>query len=109
MPQENYVFYSKLMGDYYRVMESTGAKKNDPAIRVQTKVKFRALFCVTNAAPSLDSGHFKFNLPIDPHTIFEVVPSSSWRNIKNPASGDTTKTNPCLDPTGIKITPNHRK
>lgn len=107
--EKSYKFYTKPMADYYRALQSAGAKKNDPAIRVQAKVKFRALFCVTNAAPGLDSGHFKFNVPVDPHTVFEVVPSSLWRNIRNPISGNTTKTNPCIDPHGVKITPEHVK
>ena len=109
MPEENIKYYPPLMAQYYRGIQSSSVKKGDPAIKISASVKFRALFCLSTAATGLDSGQFQFNVPVDPQTIYEVVPKSDWLPIKNPISGDTITTNPCINPEGVKITPDHQE
>tara|TARA_R110000868_G_scaffold117600_15_gene312556 strand:+ start:60122 stop:61765 length:1644 start_codon:yes stop_codon:yes gene_type:complete len=101
--------YPPLMAQYYRGVMASGVKKGEPALKVSGKVKFRALFCLSTSATGLDSGQFEFNVPVDPQTIFEVVPKSDWLAIKNPISGDTVVTNPCINPEGVKVSADHKE
>ncbi len=107
MKEDRIKFYPPLMAQYYRGVIAAGVKKGEPALKVSGKVKFRALFCLSGAATGLDSGQFEFNVPVDPQTIYEVVPKSDWLPIKNPISGDTITTNPCINPEGVKISSDH--
>lgn len=98
---EDLRFFPKPMIDYYKNIQNTGAKKGDKAVAIKARVSLHAFFCMEASAPPLSSDQFKFYVPVDPQTIFEVVPKNDWRKILNPISGEAVVNQPCVDPLGV--------
>lgn len=105
MSEERIGYYPQLMADYYRNIKKTPIKKGEKAIRIMAKVSFRALFCNKTSAPSLESDNFEFFVPVDPQTVFEVVPYGDWLPIKDPIRRDRAKTNPCVSTDVVAVSP----